>query len=212
MLEAAVSVDRAEAIPDSRNPELISEDALDIMQRALSDAAETYALHSSGFSSMEPGLGAARSRFSDSQRRCGLEAGELGSRARIDQTAGDKASERTDLMNRELALWQGQFGSNLLPEQAHAALDNYERRDNAAHELRSRVERSVEFIDATTRQIAEDEKQAGAAQLELVEQKAKLGHLSQQLERIQTQLKEWTGGRAADALIAEAERELADVR
>ncbi|GGD71533.1 AAA family ATPase [Paenibacillus nasutitermitis] len=208
--EAAVSSEIAEDDPAS--PDRPSKDALVRIQQTIAAAAECYAIHNNGFTSMESGLAAARSRFNEDQRRRELAAGELASRSRMEQAAGEKAGQRQEQMKRELASWQEQFGMTLPPERAQEVLDQFEKRDNAAHELRGRVEKSIEFIEATARQVADDEKQAAAAELEKVELTAKIEHLSGQLERMRSQLEEWTGGQAASRLLAEAEKELRESR
>ncbi len=98
------------------------------------------------------------------------------------------------------------------PDHAHERLAELERRDQTSHELRSRLDRSVSFIEETAEQLKENEKLAQAAQLETLELSIHLESNRKQLAEKKKQLFEWTGGTRAAELIALAEQELALLR
>ncbi|MBW7473721.1 AAA family ATPase [Paenibacillus oenotherae] len=194
------------------NQDLPDEETLHAIQALLSAVSDASAAHEQWLSSAAAKFRASHTRSAEAVRSCELAASELRSQALQDSEYAAKYSELAAAMDGELKEWSEQFGPELHPEEARQLLVQYEQRENAAHELNNRLERSVTFIEEVEQQAGDNEKLAQAAQLEAVELTARLEHQRQQLLDKEARLKEWTNGKPSAALLAEAERELAGIR
>ncbi|UVI32128.1 AAA family ATPase [Paenibacillus spongiae] len=213
-LEAAAAIEE----PALRLTELVGQGpasdavALAAFDSFLAAASHTYSELEQSFAKLESGIGRLRTAFLEAQRGCESAAGELRSQSAVDRRAREKAAQLQAAQAGELALWKEQFGAELLPELAQALLDDYEQRENAAHELRERLDRSVSFIEDTNRLAAGHRQEQQTAQLEAVELAAKLASQKEQLEEKRVQLHALTGGEPAGELLTAASRELEELR
>ena len=182
---------------------------LDVIVSALAQADEICSVQDRLFAAKETEWSINRTQFSESVRQCELVSSELRSIANLVSSAESKHQEALEAMKQELSLWQEQLGEAVQPDHAHERLAELERRDQSSHELRSRLDRSVSFIEETAEQLKENEKLAQAAQLETLELSIHLESHRKQLAEKQKQLFEWTGGTGAVELMALAEQELA---
>ena len=185
---------------------------LHVIVSALAQADEICSVQDRLFAAKEAEWSMNRTQFSESVRKCELVSNELRSIAIIKSSADSKHQEALEAMKQELSLWQEQLGETVQPDHAHEWLAELERRDQTSHELRSRLDRSVSFIEETAEQLKENEKLAQAAQLETLELSIHLESHRKQLAEQKKQLFEWTGGTRAAELIALAEQELALLR
>ncbi|MFC5651755.1 AAA family ATPase [Paenibacillus solisilvae] len=179
---------------------------------ALAQADEICSVQDRLFTAKEAEWSINRKQYSDTVRQCELIAGELHSSKKLAAAAGTKHQETLDAWKAEITQWQVQFGDAVQLDQAHVRLAELDRRDQSSHELRTRLDRSVSFIEETAGQLKENEKLAQAAQLEAVELSVHLASQRRQLDDKYKQLLEWTGGTPAVELIAAAEKELAALR
>ncbi|MCQ6558338.1 AAA family ATPase [Paenibacillus mendelii] len=186
--------------------------ALTAFDTLLDTSLYTYTALEQSFAGLESGIGRLRTSFLEAQRSCESAAGELRSQTAVERSAHDKAVQLQAAEADELLQWKQQFGEELLPELAQQTLDEYERRENAAHELRVRLDKSVTFIDDTNKLIAGHRLEQQTAQLAVVELAAKLDSQKEQLAEKRVQLHALTGGLPASELLAAAEKELEELR
>ncbi|WP_274651923.1 AAA family ATPase [Paenibacillus humicola] len=188
------------------------ERSLQAAERFLQEAEHTYVQAAASFSAVEPELTSVRARRTEAQRR--YAAAESASRAQeaLAEAASRRCAGLTDELDRERREWMSRFGAELTMEQAQPLLDAFEQRETAALDLRSRLERSVTFIEETAAQLHRLRQSGQEAQLEAVELAARLSGLKEQLTEKERLLREWTVGRPAAELLREAERELRELR
>lgn len=114
----------------------------------------------------------------------------------------DAAAARDALLDT----WRGRFHA-LAPEDADAAVREWERRDREAQETRQALERSVPFIEEQQNLAREAQHGMQEARLEREVQRERLEGRRKALADLQARLEAWTGGRPAAELIRKTRME-----
>ncbi|WP_248926677.1 AAA family ATPase [Paenibacillus hamazuiensis] len=119
------------------------------------------------------------------------------------------AAERT--YQDKLRSWEISF-PGLKREQLEQDVAGLQRKDEAAEELKQRIEKSVPFLEEREAAIQRLQQQSAALELALVERRTKLAADDARLREKERQLAALTGGERAEALVAAATRQLAELR
>ncbi|SFS86299.1 AAA family ATPase [Paenibacillus sp. BC26] len=209
MPEAAAAVEVTERLPSDT---LASAEALTSHQSAIQAIAEMITMHESWLANAEKGFAGSRVRFTEAARKSEHLANDFRTQRALSDRAQAQFEQSAKELKQEQALWSAQFGVALQPAQGEELLQELEKRETAALELRSRLERSVSYIEETTRTQQDSAKQSQAAQLEFATLSATLAGQQQQLGEKRNQLQGITGGAPAVGLIEAAEQELSMLR
>ena len=126
-------------------------DALAQYNQMLSAMQELVSLNGQQLSAIEKTAASARTRFADTERRQEQSASAYSTQAALAVRAQAQFDHCEQERDRELAGWLAQFGTELQPHMAEETLQELDRREAAADELRSRLERSVTYIEETAR-------------------------------------------------------------
>ncbi|MBP3964176.1 SbcC/MukB-like Walker B domain-containing protein [Paenibacillus lignilyticus] len=209
MPEAAAAAEVAERLTSD---DVASAEALAAHQAAFKAIAEMIAMHENWLASAEKGFAGSRGRFTEATRISEQYANDYRTQAALSDRAQVQYEQCAKELKQEQALWLEQFGAALQPSQGDELLQELERRETAALELRSRLERSVSYIEDTTRTQQESANKSQAAQLEFATLSATLAGQQQQLGEKRSQLHSITNGVLAAGLITETEQELSRLR
>ncbi|AZN40458.1 AAA family ATPase [Paenibacillus albus] len=199
------------AVP-SQAAALTSSEALLATQQALAALSEQIAVQEAWLQSAERNFTSSRNRLAEATRKHEQAASELRTQFALSNRASEQRKQADTQLAEEQAKWQQQFGDELAPEQAEELLEQLASRENSSEELRSRLEKSVAYIEEKTLTMQESTKQAQAAELEAATLAEKLAGQQQQLQEKQVQLRLMTDGIPAAQLIAAAEQELTNLR
>lgn len=192
-------------------PESTSE-ALGAAQQALSALTARLAELDAWLQASDKGFTGSRNRLAEAARKHEQAASEHRTQAALASRALEQQRSADAQLAEEQGRWKQQFGDELLPEQAEELLEQLANRENRSEDLRSRLEKSVGYIEETTRAMQEYMKQAQAAELEAATLTATLTGRQQQLQEKQAQVRQVTDGVPAAQLIVKAEAELNHLR
>ncbi|QHW30445.1 SMC family ATPase [Paenibacillus rhizovicinus] len=204
----------AEASLEAPDPDgsALPEDALAHYKQVLSAMQELVSSNGQQLSASEKTAASARTRFADAERRREQSAAAYATQEALAVRAQAQFDHCEQERGSELAGWAAQFGPELQPHTAEETLQELDRREAAADELRTRLEVSVTYIEDTARKQQENGRLAQEAQIEAVELAATLSARQQQLAEKQQQLTAVTDGQPAAGLIRDAEQELGSLR
>ncbi|WP_219836295.1 AAA family ATPase [Paenibacillus sp. R14(2021)] len=197
---------------DTANSSVSTVDALQLYEQALASAKEWGSVLGQQFAAIEKTAADARGQHADAQRKLEQCASAFATQEALTSSAQQRLDQASAELDKELKEWHAIFGSELQPHEGAAALESLNQRDEAADELRNRLERSVTYIEETTRAQQESSALAQEARLEAVELAATLTVRRQQLSEKQGLLVGITGGTPAAVLIEAAEQELVVLR
>ncbi|MFB9325490.1 AAA family ATPase [Paenibacillus aurantiacus] len=178
----------------------------------LAASAERISALDLAYATAEHGSEAMRIALSNADKAREAAASELTALTSVEAKLSAKDAELSAAYERERAEWLSHFGWELDAAAARRELGVFDEREQAAEDIRAKLEKSVGFIEEKTaareaHRRAEQETLLAAAQLE-----AKLDGLRDQLAQRSEQLLACTGGEAVSVLTAAAERELNEIR
>ncbi|NBC72305.1 SbcC/MukB-like Walker B domain-containing protein, partial [Paenibacillus sacheonensis] len=198
--------------PDPADSVLHPSEVLEHGKQMLAALRELTDLNGQQLAAADKAAAAARARCSETARRLEQSTASLSTQQALAGRAQAQFAQCQADLDHERAVWVTMFGPELQPAAAEETLQELDRREAAADELRIRLDKSVAYIEETTLAQQESSRLAQEAQLEAVQLTATLTAQRQQLAEKEQQVNAVTGGQPSAKLIQDAERELAALR
>jgi len=177
----------------------------------LADAAAAAAEAERYWTAQEQAVDRALEAVAEADRRLELARADHAARRASAAAAAAKRDELARALQAQREAWRSAYGA-MTPEEADAWAAGLEKREQEARKAREGLDLSVPFIERKTKERQEAERAVQEAKLEAVQLAARLESRRQVHAEKSGQLREWTGGTPAAALIEAAERELTSLR